>query len=96
MSKKTVAQLDEELQELKSQSSNVKLQAGTCWNEEQLAAITEVYNRYGELVKLEVTSENRGDKKAYHYQLWHYPLLNTDFSDRHTPKVIIPGLGHRV
>lgn len=51
--KKTVAQLDDELQELKSKSSNVMLHAGLCWGEKQLAAILEVYNRYGELVKLE-------------------------------------------
>jgi hypothetical protein len=92
--RKTVKQLDEELQAFKGVAGNVQLQAGTCWNEEQLGAILEVYNRYGELVKLEVTSTHSPDKTAYHYQLWHYPLLNSEFKDRHTPTKIIQGLGY--
>lgn len=78
MSKKTVAQLDQEVQQLKKNASNVQLSQFTLWGWEQVAAILEQYNRYGELVKMEITGENLVDKIKYHIVVWHYPLMNVE------------------
>ncbi len=81
MGKKTVAELDKEVQELKKVVGNVQLAAGTVWNPTQVAEVIEEYSRYGELVKAEFTIDHSPSKDAYHYQIWHYPLLNRGDKD---------------
>lgn len=77
MSKKTVAQLDEEFQQLKDNSSNVQLEHVTVWHWEQVAVELEKYNRYGELIKMEITKGTpQGSNRCYHLMIWHRPLLN--------------------
>jgi len=79
MVKKTVAQVDAELQQLKYDAGNVQLAQFTCWNWEQVAVELEAYDRYGELIKMEVTKDwSTTDKRCYHVYVWHRPLLNID------------------
>lgn len=93
MSKKTVAQLDAEIQELKTRAGNVQLSGGTCWNHAQMGAILEKYARHGELVKAEITAEHTPSNNGYHYQIWHYPLLNPE--SRKNDEYVIAGMsGH--
>lgn len=76
MSKKTVAQLDAEVQYMKSQMSNIQLSQVSCWNWEQVAVELEKHSRHGELIKMEITLEHFPDKNKYILDIWHYPLLN--------------------
>lgn len=76
--KKTVKQLDEELQQLKHDAGNVQLAQMTCWKWEQIAVDIEEYDRYGEMIKLEVTKDWAIGKRCYHVYIWHRLLLNEE------------------
>lgn len=93
MSRKTVSQLDVEIQEIKTEMSNVQLSAGTCWNHAQMGAILERFARHGELVKAEITIDHGVSSNGYHYQIWHRPLLNPE--SRKNDEHVIAGMsGH--
>jgi len=78
MSKKTVATLSEELKAVKYEAGNAHIAQITCWNWEQVAVELEKYNRYGELIKMEVTQDLNKGKKCYNLVIWHYALLNRE------------------
>lgn len=78
MSKPTVASLNEELQTVKYESGNVHIAQFTCWNWEQVAVELESYDRYGEMIKMEVTKDMNAGKRCYHLVIWHYALMNRE------------------
>lgn len=78
MSRTTVAVLDERVRKLEAVRGEVLVSAGTVWNTEQLGEVIEDKNRYGELIKLELTIDHTVGKNKYNYIIWHYPLLNRE------------------
>jgi len=91
--KKTVAQVDAELQKFKAEAGDVKISSGTCWNSRQLGAIIERYSRYGEMIKCEITVAWKPGQRGYHYAIYHKALLNPE--SRTKDEYVIAGLsGH--
>jgi len=76
MSKPTLTERVKRLEE--ENKPNVFVAAGTVWNYKQLNETISEYNRYGELLKLELTIDTTPSKTAYHYIIWHFELLRGD------------------
>lgn len=76
--RKTVAQLHDEVQEIRQSMSNVQLSRFTVYHWEQVAVELERHSRYGELIEMKITSEHQPSRNIFHLTIWHYPLLNRD------------------
>lgn len=59
-------------------TNNTHIASGTCWNADQLAEVIEKYDRYGELIKMEITHGFTPGKKQYHWLVLMAPPLNED------------------
>lgn len=76
--KKTTKQLCEDIDELKNNIGGIHIEQSICWHWEQVAATLENLDRYGELIKMEIThgSDSTIGKRSYFVTTWHRTLLN--------------------
>lgn len=76
---RTVKQLAEEVAALQAATPDTHVSSFFVWHWEQVAAVLEEYDRYGELTKLELTHAMSPEhKRSYHVIVWHHRLLNDD------------------
>ena len=76
--KKTVKQLTEEIEKLKKEVGSIHIEQSICYHWEQVAATLERLDRFGELIKMEITHGSEAGKRTYHLITWHATLLNEE------------------
>jgi hypothetical protein len=104
MKRPTVAKLNEELENVRMEAGDVFVSSFVLWDWEQIAGEIERYDRYGEMIKAELTHSFDPDKRQYQLIIWHRRLRNLDerlqlehrgyYADsKHRHIVIFPGNG---
>jgi len=78
MKKPTVAKLAEAIERLEYEKGDVLLTQAVVYHWEQIAAEIEKCDRYGELVKVEITHSFVPGKKSYLLMILHRPFLNPE------------------
>lgn len=76
MSKKTVAQLDKEVQQIKKKAGNLHVQCLRVWNTQQIKETIDKLDKGNRMIKVEITSEDWGGSKLYDLTVFLYPPLD--------------------